>query len=53
MTIYWVIYNSALLHGMWWWFTPPLVVVIILFLGLFSLSAGLDEVANPRLRRSI
>jgi peptide/nickel transport system permease protein len=53
MTIYWVIYNSALLHGMWWWFTPPLVVVIILFLGLFSLSAGLDEVANPRLRRSV
>jgi peptide/nickel transport system permease protein len=52
MTIYWVIYNSALLHGMWWWFTPPLVVVIILFLGLFSLSAGLDEVANPRVRRS-
>ncbi len=52
MTIYWVIYNSALLHGMWWWFTPPLVVVIILFLGLFSLSAGLDEVANPRLRQS-
>jgi len=52
MTIYWVIYNSALLHGMWWWFTPPLVVVIVLFLGLFSLSAGLDEVANPRLRQS-
>ncbi len=52
MTIYWVIYNSALLQGMWWWFAPPLVVVIVLFLGLFSLSAGLDEVANPRLRQS-
>ncbi len=52
MTIYWVIYNSALLQGMWWWFAPPLVVVVVLFLGLFSLSAGLDEVANPRLRQS-
>lgn len=53
MTIYWVIYHSALLHGMWWWFTPPIMIIIILFLGLFCLSVGLDEVANPRLRRSV
>jgi peptide/nickel transport system permease protein len=53
MTIYWVIYHSALLHGMWWWFTPPLVIIIILFLGLFCLSSGLDEVANPRLRKEV
>jgi peptide/nickel transport system permease protein len=53
MTIYWVIYHSAMLHGMWWWFTPPIVIIIILFLGLFSLSVGLDEIANPRLRRGV
>lgn len=53
MTIYWVIYYSALLHGMWWWFGPPILIIIVLFVGLFSLSAGLDEVANPRLRRSV
>ena len=53
MTIYWVIYHSALLHGMWWWFTPPIVIIIILFLGLFSLSSGLDEIANPRLRKEV
>ena len=53
MTIYWVIYHSALLHGMWWWFTPPIVIIIILFLGLFCLSSGLDEVANPRLREQV
>jgi peptide/nickel transport system permease protein len=53
MTIYWVIYHSALLHGMWWWFTPPIVIIIILFLGLFCLSAGLDEVANPRVRQEV
>jgi peptide/nickel transport system permease protein len=53
MTIYWVIYYSALLHGMWWWFGPPILIIIILFVGLFNLSAGLDEVANPRLRRSV
>jgi peptide/nickel transport system permease protein len=52
MTIYWVIFHSALLLGMWWWFLPPIVAIILLFLGLFGLAAGLDEWANPRLRRS-
>lgn len=52
MTIYWVIYYGALLHGMWWWWVPPVIVIIILFVGLFSVSVGLDEIANPRLRRS-
>ncbi len=50
MTIYWVIFYGALLQGMWWWFVPPIVVVVVLFMGLFGLSAGLDELANPRLR---
>ncbi len=53
MTIYWVIYYSALLHGMWWWFTPPIAIIVILFLGLFCLSSGLDEVANPRVRQQV
>src|SRR5918997_848105 len=42
ITLYWVGYYSALLHGMWWWFMPPVVIIIILFIGLFSISAGLD-----------
>ena len=29
------------------------VGIVILFLGLFGLSAGLDEIANPRLRRQV
>jgi peptide/nickel transport system permease protein len=53
MTIYWVIFYSALLHGFWWWWLPPIVVIVVLFVGLFSLSLGLDEIANPRLRRSV
>jgi peptide/nickel transport system permease protein len=52
MTIYWVIFYGALLQGMWWWFLPPIIVVVMLFMGLFGLSAGLDEWANPRLRRT-
>jgi peptide/nickel transport system permease protein len=53
MTIYWVIFYGALLQGMWWWFLPPIIVVIMLFMGLFGLSSGLDEWANPRARRSL
>jgi peptide/nickel transport system permease protein len=53
MTIYWVIFYGALLQGMWWWFLPPIVVVVMLFMGLFGLAAGLDEWANPRLRKAV
>ncbi len=53
MTIYWNIYTSSLLKGLWWWLIPPIVVIVILFVGLFLMSAGLDEVANPRLRRRV
>jgi peptide/nickel transport system permease protein len=52
MTIYWVIFYGALLQGMWWWFLPPIIVVVMLFMGLFGVSAGLDEWANPRTRRT-
>lgn len=54
MTIYWVNYNSALLLGMWWWFLPPIIIIIIvLFVGLFAVSAGLDELANLRRRKTV
>ncbi|HLZ30704.1 MAG TPA: ABC transporter permease [Chloroflexota bacterium] len=51
MTIYWALLFNALLRGMWWWWMPPILVVVVLFLGLLLLSAGLDEIANPRRRR--
>ncbi len=52
MTIFWSIYYGALLRGMWWWWAPPVVIIILIFIGLFLVSAGLDEIANPRLRRA-
>jgi peptide/nickel transport system permease protein len=52
MTIYWAIYNSALLQGLWWVWVPAIVVMVALFIGLFLVSAGLDRWANPRLRRA-
>jgi peptide/nickel transport system permease protein len=53
MTLYWVNYNAALINGWWWWWTAPTLIILIVFLGLFFLSVGLDEIANPRLRRTV
>lgn len=53
MTIYWVIYNAAIINGWWWWWVPPIVVIAILFTGLFLIAVGLDEVANPRVRNRV
>ena len=53
MTLYWVNFNAALINGWWWWWTAPITIILVVFLGLFFLTVGLDEVANPRLRRVI
>lgn len=53
MTIYWAILNGAVINRWWWWWAPPILVISILFNGLFLLSMGLDEIANPRARRSL
>jgi peptide/nickel transport system permease protein len=53
MTLFWINYNAAVINGWYWWWIPPIVVIGILFISLFLIAAGLDEVANPRLRRSV
>jgi peptide/nickel transport system permease protein len=52
MTIYWAIFYSALLRQLWWWWAVPVGVIMVLFVALFLISVGLDELANPRLRRA-
>jgi peptide/nickel transport system permease protein len=53
MTIYWVQYYGAFVRGMWWWILTPISVIVLIFMGLFFLSSGLDEFANPRVRRVV
>lgn len=53
MTLYWVNYSAALLNGWWWWWLPPIVIITVLFMGLFFVTIGMDEFANPRLRRQV
>jgi len=53
MTIYWAMYYTALIRGLWWWWAPPIAIIVLVFIGLFLISAGLDQIANPRLRRVV
>jgi len=52
VTIYWVINQNAFLRGLWWWAAVPITIVALIFIMLFLISMGLDEVANPRVRRA-
>jgi peptide/nickel transport system permease protein len=44
--------NAALQLGMWWWFIPPGIAITGIVGGLYVMNVGLDEVFNPRLRRT-
>lgn len=52
VTIYWVINQSAFLRGLWWWAAVPITIIALVFVTLFMISIGLDELANPRVRRA-
>jgi ABC-type dipeptide/oligopeptide/nickel transport system permease subunit len=43
--------QQALLLGAWWWFVPPGLCIALFGTGLALVNFGLDEWANPRLRR--
>ncbi|HEX9067623.1 MAG TPA: ABC transporter permease [Ktedonobacterales bacterium] len=45
--------GGALLIGAWWWFAPPGICIALLGAGLALLNFGIDEVADPRLRRRV
>ena len=53
LTIFWVLHYGALIRELWWWFMPPIIVMVLLFVGLFMITAGLDRIANPRLRTKV
>jgi peptide/nickel transport system permease protein len=50
MIIFFAINSAAILRGMWWWWGFPILMLIIIFIALFLMNIGLDEIANPRLR---
>ena len=50
MIIFFAINGAAILRGMWWWWGFPIMMLVIIFIALFLMNIGLDEIANPRLR---
>ncbi len=48
--IYWALSYGALLQNLWWWWATPVMSLIVVFLALYLVHVGLDEVSNPRLR---
>jgi peptide/nickel transport system permease protein len=50
MMIYWSLTYSAIFQNLWWWWMAPVVTLMMLFLALYLIHIGLDEVSNPRLR---
>jgi peptide/nickel transport system permease protein len=53
MTLFFVNYYSAFLTGMWWWIISPVIVIVLTLTSLVLTSFGLDEIANPRVRRGV
>jgi peptide/nickel transport system permease protein len=52
VTLYWVITQNAFVRNLWWWAAVPTGIIVIIFVMLFFISQGLDELANPRVRRT-
>jgi peptide/nickel transport system permease protein len=50
MMIYWALSYGAILQNLWWWWLTPVLTLIALFLALYLIHIGLDELSNPRLR---
>ncbi|HIC90397.1 MAG TPA: ABC transporter permease [Anaerolineae bacterium] len=50
MMIYWALSYGAILQNLWWWWLTPVLTLICLFLSLYLIHLGFDEVSNPRLR---
>jgi peptide/nickel transport system permease protein len=50
MMIYWSLNYGAILQNLWWWWFIPVLILVALFLALYLVHLGFDEVSNPRLR---
>ncbi len=53
MMIYWALSYGAILQNLWWWWLTPVLTLICLFLALYLIHLGFDEVSNPRFRSQV
>jgi peptide/nickel transport system permease protein len=50
--LHWALLWESVRTGAWWAFVPPTLLLTLISFGLLLLQTSLDEVFNPRLRRS-
>ncbi|MFQ5793504.1 MAG: ABC transporter permease [Candidatus Bipolaricaulia bacterium] len=50
MMIYWALQFNALFNQFWWWWSAPVLTLTLIFLSLYLMHLGFDEVINPRIR---
>lgn len=50
--IYFSQQQSAIFNGWWWWPLWPALTLMLIFASLTLINVGLDEIANPRVRRT-
>jgi peptide/nickel transport system permease protein len=44
--------QGAFFNGWWWWPLAPAIALVLILGSLALINMGLDELANPRVRRS-
>ncbi len=44
--------QGAFFNGLWWWPIEPAIAMVLILGSLALINMGLDELANPRVRRS-
>jgi peptide/nickel transport system permease protein len=44
--------QSAFFNGWWWWPLEPALALVLILSSLALINMGLDEIANPRVRRT-
>jgi peptide/nickel transport system permease protein len=50
--LYWAIASGSVRTGAWWAFVPPTVMLTLIVFALLLLQSSLNEVFDPRLRRT-
>jgi peptide/nickel transport system permease protein len=51
-TIWFAQQQAAFFNGWWWWPLWPSLALVLIFVSLTLINIGLDELANPRVRRT-
>ena len=52
MMLYWAFQSGAFSYGAWWWIVPPGLSIAVAVFGFASLGYAIEELVNPRLRKS-